>query len=348
MKALIFQDVRSLSCESVPDPGIEAPTDVVLRVRVAAICGSDLHVYEGREHGLDAGTVMGHEMAGEIVAVGDGVADLAVGDMVVSPFTTSCGVCFYCATGLTSRCVRGELFGWVEAGVGLHGGQAELVRVPLADTTLVKVPQDTPLEEALLAGDIISTGFFAAANAGVTSGSTVVVVGCGPVGLMAVVAARELGADRVFAVDRLADRLALAEGFGAIPIDFSTEDPAERVAAATAGRGADCSLEAASTPEATRLAVRLVRPGGTVSAVAVHNEASLPFSPIEAYDKNLTYKTGRCPARHFMDRTLDLVASRRHDLGAIVSHRLPLADGARGYRIFADRLEGCTKVLLLP
>lgn len=348
MRALLFQGVRSLSCETVADPGIEAPSDAVLQVRVAAVCGSDLHVYEGRERGLDQGTVMGHEMTGEVVAVGSDVESLEVGDLVVSPFTTSCGACFYCASGLTSRCERGQLFGWVEGGRGLHGGQAELVRIPLADTTLVKVPPETPLDHALLAGDVLSTGFFAAASAGVGPGTTVAVLGCGPVGLMAVVASCELGAERVYAVDRLPERLGLAERFGAVPVDFSREDPVARLAEATDGRGADIALEAASTPAATRLAVDLLRPGGTVSAVAVHNEERLPFTPIEAYDKNLTYKTGRCPARHFMDRTLDIVAGGRYDLGAIVSHRLPLSDGPRGYRIFAERAEGCTKVLLHP
>ena len=158
MKAITFQEVESLSYETVPDPEIRAPGDVILRVRLAAICGSDLHVYHGRETGLDPGTVMGHEMLGEVVETGPDVRQFAVGDWVVCPFSTSCGECFYCREGLTARCSRGRLFGWVEKGEGLHGGQAELVRVPLADSTLVAIPDGAPVEEALLAGDVLSTG----------------------------------------------------------------------------------------------------------------------------------------------------------------------------------------------
>ena len=152
MRALVYRGVESLACETVPDPAIEAPGDAVVRVEAAGVCGSDLHVWHGRET-PDAGTVMGHELAGEVVEVGPGVQGLARGDRVAAPFTTSCGDCFYCRTGLTARCERGELFGWVEGGRGLHGAQAEYVRVPLAATTLVRVPEGVPAALALLAGD---------------------------------------------------------------------------------------------------------------------------------------------------------------------------------------------------
>lgn len=348
MKALVFEGVGRVGHAEVDDPSILEPGDVVVRVRAAAVCGSDLHVYRGLETGLDAGTVMGHELAGEVVAAGPGVTRFRPGDLVVSPFTTSCGACFYCRSGLTARCVAGQLFGWVQEGRGLHGVQAEYARVPLADTTLVRVPEGTPPEEALFAGDVLATGWFGAESAGAGPGRVVVVVGCGPVGLMAVIAARELGAERVFAVDALPDRLELARAYGAEPLNFEQGDPLAAVREATQGRGADGVVEAVGSPASTRLAFDLARPGGTLAAVGVHTERHLAFAPGEAYDKNLTYRAGRCPARHYMERLLPLIQSRKYDLGALISHRLPLSEGPRGYDLFDRRVPGCTKVMLLP
>lgn len=348
MKALLFESVRRVVCATVPDPSIQDASDVVVRVRAAAVCGSDLHVYRGLETGLDAGTVMGHELAGEVVEAGPGVTRFRAGDLVVSPFTTSCGACFYCRLGLTARCERGQLFGWVEAGRGLHGVQAEYVRVPLADSTLVPIPEGTPAEEALFAGDVLATGWFGAESAGASPGRTVAVVGCGPVGLMAVIAARELGAERVFGIDALPERLALAERWGAEPVDFQREDAVGCIRDATEGRGADGVVEAVGSPQASRLAYSLVRPGGTIAAVGVHVEDRLAFAPGEIYDKNLTYRAGRCPARSYMDRLLPLIRSRKYDFGTLISHRLALEEGPRGYDLFDRRVDGCTKVVLNP
>ena len=346
MKAVTFQGNARVEISTVPDPEIQAPEDVLVRNRVSAICGSDLHVYLGRETGIAPGTVMGHEFLGEVVEAGKGVKGLRAGDLVVSPFTTNCGECFYCRKGLTCRCPRGQLFGWVENGRGLEGAQAEYVRVPLADSTLVKLPPDVDVETALFLGDILATGFFCADMAEAGPEGVYAVLGCGPVGLFAVLGARERGAERVFAVDVLPERLALAERFGAVPIDARKTDPREVLREATEGRGADAVLEVVGSPEATRLAFELVRPGGIVSAVGVHTEAQFAFSPVEAYDKNLTYRAGRCPARRYMERLLPLVREKKYDLASIVSHRLPLADAVRGYHLFERKLEGCTKVLL--
>ena len=162
MNGLTFHGKEKLKYETVPDPTIEDPRDVIVKVDLAGICGSDLHPYLEREKGLDHGTVMGHEFVGQIVETGGEVRGLSVGDKVFSPFTTNCGDCFYCRRGLTCRCTSGQLFGWIEDGAGLHGGQAELVRVPLADSTLMKIPECISPEEALLMGDIFSTGFFCA------------------------------------------------------------------------------------------------------------------------------------------------------------------------------------------
>jgi threonine dehydrogenase-like Zn-dependent dehydrogenase len=348
MKAITFRGEARVELETLPDPGIEAEGDAIVRCRLSAICGSDLHVYLARERGIEPGTAMGHEFLGEVVAIGRGVARLRPGDLVVSPFNTNCGRCFYCRIGLTGRCVEGQLFGWIENGRGLHGAQAELVRVPLAESTLFRLPEDVQLETALFLGDILATGFFCADMAEVEPGGTYATVGAGPVGLFGIVGARERGAERIFAIDFLPERLALAERFGAVPIDARSSDAKEVVKEATEGRGADAVLEFVGSPEATRLAMDLLRPGGILSAVGVHTEPHLAFSPVEAYDKNLTYRTGRCPARSYMNRLLPLVREDKYRLGSIISHRLPLAEGVRGYHLFERKLEGCTKVILQP
>lgn len=346
MRALCFHAPGDVRCDTLPDPVPISAGDVVVRVELGAICGSDLHVWRGDEVGLDAGTVLGHEFLGEVVAVGAGPQRFAVGSRVLAPFTTSCGACFYCARGLTCRCERGELFGWVENGVGLHGAQAEYVRVPHADSTLLAVPDGAPPEQALLAGDVLSTGLYTAEAGDVGPSRSVVVVGCGPVGLMAIVAARELGAERVLAVDGVPERRALATLFGAQALDLG--QAVEAVLAETGGRGADSVLEAVGSPAATRTALELVRPGGTLAACGVHTERHLAFSPGEAYDKNLTYRAGRCPARVYAPRALQIVRTRKYPLEAVFSHDLPLEQGPRAYELFERKLDGCTKVLLRP
>ena len=337
MRALTFQGVREVAVTDAPDPRVEEPGDAVVRVELTAICGSDLHVYRGAERGLDRGTVLGHEFAGEVIEVGSAVEGLAPGDRVVAPFSTSCGACPACDRGLSSRCERGQLFGWVEGGVGLHGGQAELVRVPLASSSLVRV-DDGRDPAALFAGDVMSTGMYLAILGGVGPGDRVAVIGCGPVGLMAAVAALDMGAAEVFALDLLEDRLELARAFGATPVLASDEGRLPR--------GVDASLEAVGSPASTRLAFDLLRPGGTLAAAGVHVEPTLAFSPGEAYDKNLTYRAGRSPARSLLEPALELAA--RSGVDRIVSHRLPLEEAAHGYHIFDGRLDGATKVLLEP
>jgi threonine dehydrogenase-like Zn-dependent dehydrogenase len=346
VKALTYHGKRSIQYEAVDDPAIEQPTDAVVKVSLAGICGSDLHVYHEREKGLDKGTVMGHEFTGEIVEIGRGVRRFTKGETVLSPFTTSCGECFFCRMGLTCRCTSGQLYGWVENGIGLQGAQAEYVRVPLADSTLHAVPHGMADEEALLLGDVFPTGYYCADMAGIEREGVYAVMGCGPVGLMAIVSARLLGAERIYAFDSVDYRLELARSFGAIPVNYTETDPLDIVMDATKGRGVDAVMEAVGSPDAQRTAIGLVRPGGTVSVVGVHTAPSFAFSPVEAYDKNLTYKTGRCPARHYMDRLIPLIHRGRLELKSVVSHRLPLEQGERGYGIFDEKLERCTKVVL--
>lgn len=348
MRAITFRSVYDVALHETPDPTVLDPSDVVVRVQLAAICGSDLHPYRGRETGLDIGTVMGHEFLGEVVEVGSAVARLKVGDRVVSPFTTSCGACFYCESGLTARCVHSELFGWVQEGRGLQGGQAEFVRVPFADATLVNVPEGAEDEEALLAGDVLSTGFFCARLGNIEADHVVAVIGAGPVGICAAIAAKHLGAAKVFSLDLEPTRLSLASRYGAEPVLASDVKALEHLRDATSGRGADVVLECVGSEPATRSAFDLVRPGGTIAAVGVHCEPHFAFSPGDAYDKNLTYRAGRCSARAMMNETMPLVAARTLNLGALFSHRMPFEEAPRGYEMFDKRLDGCTKVLLTP
>lgn len=348
MNAITFQDVERLVYETIPDPRILEPGDALVRVRVAGICGSDLHPYFGRERGLDPGTVMGHEFLGEVVEVGADVRRFGVGDRVVAPFSTSCGACFYCVRSLTARCVHGQLFGWVQNGRGLHGAQAELVRVPLADGTLVRVPEGVDEAVALLAGDILSTAAFAVDLAGVSAEDLVVVVGCGPVGLLAVRAAFARGAREVMAVDPVPSRLEMAARFGATPAGAGGSQSVEAVRSRSEGRGADAAIEAVGSPESTRLAADLLRLGGRLAAVGVHVEPRLALSPGEIYDRNLRYAAGRCPARHYMPASLETAARDQTLIRALISHRLPLSQGVEAYRRFAAREEGWAKVVLLP
>lgn len=391
MKGVVFAGVDAVAVsDSVPMPRVEEPTDAVCRVIAAGLCGSDLHPFHGREAGLDVGCVMGHEMVGEVVEVGAAVKSIKVGQQVFAPFSTCCfgavppegssdESCSFCPH-LPCRCPRGQLFGWRSAGVGLHGCQAEYVRVPLADGTLVERPPSVTLEESLLLGDVLSTAFFCAENAGIgnldhlaakyVDGATApasaaplvssagphrtfVVVGCGPVGLLTVVAALELGqpGDILFAVDRVPERLAAAESLGARPLNFEDDDVVGIVRAASASKhGADASLEVVGAPSATRLAYDVLGPGGRLSSIGVHTEEHLAVSPGELYDKNCTYSSGRCPARLILSKILPVVSSGRWRtaLASVVSHRLALDDAVKAYKMFDEKLDGCTKVILYP
>ncbi len=346
MKALTFHGKDTIVYESIPDPEILAPTDVIVKVNLCAICGSDLHVYHEHEKGLDHGTAMGHEFVGEVVAAGKDVRSFRVGTLVMSPFTTSCGNCFYCNIGLTCRCIHGQLYGWRQQEKGLHGGQAEFVRVPLADSTLMNIPEGVTLEEGLFLGDILSTGFFCAKQAEIKPQNIYVVVGCGPVGLMAILGAHEYGAERVYAIDTIPERLDMARKFGAMAINSSNQNPIEVIKAITDGRGADGVMEAVGNSATNKLAYDLVRPGGIISAVGVCTDEHLSFSPTQAYDKNLTYKVGRCPARFMMNELVPMVQSKKYDFTSIVSHRLSLQEGVDGYEIFSNKKYNCLKVLL--
>lgn len=355
MQALVFGGIEKIIHESVPDPSILHPADAIVKITMAGICGSDLHVYHGRETGLDNGTVMGHELVGIIVETGSDVKKFHIGSRVLSPFTTSCGECFYCRIGLTCRCEKGNLFGWVQQGHGLHGAQANFIRVPMADSTLLPLSNDLSEEKGLLLGDIFSTGYFCAENAGVNENARLsdkqgvyVVIGCGPVGLMTIVAARHLGAAKLFAIDFLPERLQKAKEFGAIPLNPDFENVKEQISDATNGRGADAVMEVVGSPDALRSAIDLLRPGGTISSVGVHTAKNFSFSPVEAYNKNLVYKIGRCPAHFYAAKLLREEIVQQYAIENIITHRYSLQDGAKAYDVFDKKHDSCLKAVLLP
>jgi threonine dehydrogenase-like Zn-dependent dehydrogenase len=348
MHALTFGGIETIVYSSVPDPGILQSTDAIVEVKLSGICGSDLHVYHGREVGLDNGTVMGHEFVGTIIETGNDVKKLHKGSRVLSPFTTSCGECFYCRIGLTCRCEKGKLFGWVQSGHGLHGAQAKYVRVPMADSTLIPLSKDLSEEKGLLLGDIFSTGYFCADNAGINSNGIYVIIGCGPVGLMTVMAAKHLGAESLFAIDYSNERLELAKEFGAIPLNPSLNDVKEKIMNATNGRGADAVMEVVGSSEALCLSIDLLRPGGTISSVGVHTANNFSFSPTEAYDKNLVYKIGRCPAHYYAEKLLKEEVIQKYPVEKIITHHFALNDGAKAYEVFDKKLDNCIKAVLHP
>lgn len=348
MQALTFGGKEIIEYSTVTDPVLASASDAIVRITMSGICGSDLHVYHGRETGLDMGTVMGHEFTGIVEETGTAVRKFQKGDRVLSPFTTSCGECYYCSIGLTCRCEKGNLFGWVEKGSGLHGAQAAYIRVPMADSTLVPLSNDLDEKKGLLLGDVFSTGYFCADNAGIKPAAVYVVIGCGPVGLMTIIAARHLGAEKLFAIDVVPERLQLAGRFGAVPLNPSVTDVKAEILQQTKGRGADAVMEAVGSDKTVRLAIDLLRPGGTISSAGVHTAKHFSFSPGEAYDKNLTYKTGRCPARYYAEKLLREEVPQRYAIEDIITHQFSLADGAKAYEVFDKKMDNCIKAVLHP
>ncbi len=346
MKALTFTGIKSITYESIPDPHIEVPDDVIVKVDACAICGSDLHIYHGRETGIDLHTCMGHEFTGEIIEIGSNVKSLRKGDKVVSPFTTTCGTCFYCFRGLSARCIHNQIYGWRENGVGLQGAQAEYVRVPMAESTLLDYRSyDLNPDEAILAGDILSTGYFGAKSGEIKNDDIVVVVGCGPVGLLATFSAFQLGAKKVFSIDSVEYRLNAAKLFGGIPLNLK-DDTLDIIKEHTEGRGADVIIEAVGNESAQQLAFDLVRPGGIISTIGVHTTDYFVFKPADVYNKNVTYKSGRCPARSLMPEILPIISKNKSLLSKIFTHRLKLSEGVNAYEIFDKKLDNCIKILL--
>ena len=346
MRAVVFEGIGAVRVRDVPDPVVIEPGDAIVRVTRAAICGSDLHHVHGKTP-LDPGDVIGHEAVGVVERIGPDVGRFAVGDRVVVAFDIACGACWFCANGRSALCDDVRMLGGGPFLGSLPGAQAELVRVPVADVNLLRIPDGLEDERALFVGDVLTTGYVAAASADVASGSTVAVVGAGPVGFFCMQAARALGAERVFGIDPDPARLELARAAGAEPIDPATRHPDTVLADATDGRGADVAIEAVGSPSAFERAVGVVRRGGTVVVVGVYAAEVMEVQLGVWWARALTIRfTGLCPVHAWWERTMDEVVEGRLDPAPLISHRLPLEDAARGYELFERR--EATKVVLEP
>ncbi|MGH2952226.1 MAG: alcohol dehydrogenase catalytic domain-containing protein, partial [Solirubrobacterales bacterium] len=271
MRAVTFQAPGEVRIEERPEPEPTAPDEAVIRVEATGVCGSDLHIYHGRV-AVEPGFTLGHEYVGTVLAAGDAVDAVSVGDRVLGTYGTACGECFFCRRQDFHKCDRGRVFGHGETLGSLQGAQAELLLVPNADLTLRRVPEGLADEVALFAGDVMGTGYHAVAETGVGEGSSVAVLGLGPVGLCAVQAAFAAGAAQVVAIDTVADRLEMAASFGATAVHLTEDDPRAAVKAATEGRGTDVTIDAVGHPDALELACRLTRKAGAVSATGVYAE----------------------------------------------------------------------------
>lgn len=344
MRAVTFQAPGEVRVEDRPAPEPLAPDDAVVRVEASGICGSDLHIYHGRVP-VEPGFTIGHEFTGTVVAAGEGVERVSVGDRVLGTFHTACATCPACLRGDYHRCRDGRTFGHGAHLGDLQGAQAEQLLVPRANLTLRRVPEGMPAEVALFAGDVMGTGFHAIAHAGMRSGDTVAVVGLGPVGLCAVQAARAAGAQRVFAVDSVEQRLRMAERFGAVPLHLTEDDPKRAVRADTDGLGADIVVDAVGDPEPLALAIGLARDAGVVSGVGAYaGRGEVPLGL--AWLKGLQLRLGLANVIAHVDRVLALMDKGTLDPSPLVTHRMPLDRAPEAYDLF-DRREAL-KVILTP
>ncbi|KAF2816776.1 putative alcohol dehydrogenase [Mytilinidion resinicola] len=336
MRAVVFKGPGKVVVEDRPIPKIQEESDIVVKVGKTALCGSELHVFRGHQPS-STGFIMGHEFTGTVEDVGSNVKTVKKGDHVVSPFTASCGECFYCKNGFSSRCTKSLLFG----SAGLDGAQAEYVRVPLADATVMKATSDISDDALVLMADIFPTGYFAAHNAfkelskSQIAESTVIVIGCGPVGLCALINAEDYKPKHLLAVDSIESRLGLAKSLGAEPWNFQKDREGldKRVKELTDGRGADVVIEVVGLSPALRMGFELLRPWGIISSVGVHN-GEIPWTGTEAYGKNIRVQMGRCPVRSIFPQALDKLKQKQHLLGFMADKIMPLSEAVEGYDLF--------------
>jgi glutathione-independent formaldehyde dehydrogenase len=377
MRALVYHGPRSVSIDTVPDPTIEKPTDVLVKITATNICGSDLHMYEGRTD-VEEGKILGHENMGEVIEVGAAVDRVKVGDVVSLPFNVACGFCKNCERGFTGFCLTvnpgfaGGAYGYADMGP-YQGGQAEFLRVPYGDFNCLRLPPDVREKQRdyTMLSDIFPTGYHATELADVRSGDSVVIWGAGPVGLMAALSANLRGASKVMVVDRHPDRLALVDKFDAIPIDDTKGDPVEQVMELTGGEGADRGCECvgyqAHDPQghehpnmAINGLISAVRATGAIGTVGVYVPED-PQSPDELategrlavdfgrfFQKGLRMGTGQANVKAYNRQLRDLIAADRVKPGSIVSHELPLDEAPGAYEHFDAREKGWTKVVLHP
>ncbi|MET7293931.1 glutathione-independent formaldehyde dehydrogenase [Streptomyces griseoloalbus] len=377
MKAVVYKGPFEVAVEDVDNPTIQHPNDVIVRVTSTAICGSDLHMYEGRT-AAEPGITFGHENMGTVAEVGQGVTSLKEGDRVVMPFNVACGFCTNCVEGLTGYCLTvnpgfpGGAYGYVAMGPW-KGGQAEYLRVPYADFNCLKLPQGKEKEnDFILLADIFPTGYHGCELAQVRPGESVTVYGAGPVGLMAAYSALLRGASKVFVVDRVAERLQKAEEIGAVPIDFSEGDPVEQIHEQTDGTGTDKGIDAVGYQATARgtdreepatvlnSLVRTVRATGALGVPGLYvpsdpggpdeqaKQGMLLVSIGKLFEKGLRVGTGQCNVKRYNRYLRDMITEGRAKPSFVVSHELPLDQAPSAYDKFDKRIEGYTKVVLHP
>jgi threonine dehydrogenase-like Zn-dependent dehydrogenase len=385
MKAVTWMGKRKIEVQRVADPKILNPRDCIVKVTSTAICGSDIHLYDGYIPTMMKGDILGHEFMGEIVEVGPEVKKRKVGDRVVVPFTISCGSCWHCARQQFSVCdntnpnafVAEELMGYSPAGLfgyshmlgGYAGGQAQYARVPFADVGPLKIESDLADEKVLFLSDIFPTGYMAAENCDIEPGRSVVAVwGCGPVGQFAIRSALILGASRVIALDREPERLEMARDAGAITVNSEDEDVLDQLKALTGGRGPDAAIDAVGMEAhgsmydnikqtlrletdrgyVLRQAMRAVRKGGVLSVPGVYGGLidKLPFGAV--FNKGVKIKMGQTHMQRYMQPLLKLIEDGKIDPSFVVTHRVPLSKAPKMYDIFTKKKKGCIKVVLDP
>ena len=389
MKANCWFGTNDLRVAETPDPRILNPRDAIVKITSSAICGSDLHLYDGYIPTMRKGDILGHEFMGEVIEVGPAVKNLKVGDRVVVPFPIACGACFFCQRQLYSVCENSNpnawmaeqmwghspsgIFGYSHLVGGYAGGQAQYARVPFADVGPLKVPPELTDEQVLFLSDILPTGYMAAENCDIRGGETVAVWGCGPVGLFAIRSAFLLGAARVIATDRFPNRLRLArEKAGAETINYEEMDVYDALMEATGGRGPDACIDAVGMeahvpgaigiydrvkqamtletdrPHALRQAIMACRNGGTVSVIGVYG-GFLDKVPFGSYmNRSIIMKTGQAHVQRYMRPLLERIQKGEIDPTFIITHRAPIEDAPRMYRMFRDKQDDCVKVILKP
>jgi 2-desacetyl-2-hydroxyethyl bacteriochlorophyllide A dehydrogenase len=346
MRAVAFREVGRVEIIEVDEPDLLDAGDAIVRVSLAGICGSDLHFFHGKAP-LEPGEIIGHEAVGVVELVGPAVERFRPGDRVAVSFVIACGRCWFCDKGQTQLCEEVRYLGAGVFGGSLPGAQAELVRVPAADVNLLGLPDDVEDEPALFLGDVGTTGVYAAGLSAIESGETVAVVGAGPVGFFAIQAARAAGAGEVLALDRVPERLALAEGVGAVPIDVGARNAQTAVDERTGGRGADVAIDAVGDPAAFERTVDIVRRGGRVVVVGMYTSEVVPIQLGVWWTRALQIRVaGVCPVHAWWERALEMVRDGTLDPDPLVSHRLALEEAPLGYELFDARR--ATKVLLRP
>lgn len=358
MRGIVYQRDGDMQVTTVPDPTIVDPNDVIVRVTKAGICGSDLHIYNhGEAFGFHAGCRVGHEFIGVVEEVGANVTRLRPGDHVLSPFWISCGDCHFCRKGLQTSCVQGGAYGFEPfwpGGGDVQGGQSEYVRVPMAEGTLDRVP-DTLAGAAnasriLPLTDVFPTAYHAVRCAGVAEGQNIVVVGDGAVGLCAAHAARLFSPASITLIGHHHDRLRIGAELGADhTVDSASADPGELISKLTDGHGPEAIVLAIASPETMTFAMDTVQPGGSISWVGMEVFLGAPVIPWDqAFMKNVTISGGVAPVKSYLPEIWPLLESGRINPAPVLTHDLPLEQGADGYRMMATRQEGSVKVAVTP